>query len=170
MEPVPNPPIDTRNWPVAQPPAPDPANGPGYQPPHPAYQPQQYPQQQYPQQAPAAYPDPRWQPPNPLVTDRSEKPGQMIVAWVLTVFTIGYFLPWAIAASRGKSNSGVIGLLNLLLGWTFIGWVVALVMACGTHQVVSSGPTLVVQQYGPQYPPQYPQQHLAPTPPGYPRP
>jgi hypothetical protein len=45
------------------------------------------------------------------------------------VLTIGYFLPWAIAATRQKSNALAIGLLNFLVGWTFIGWIVALVMA-----------------------------------------
>lgn len=54
-----------------------------------------------------------------------------IVAWVLAVLTLLYFLPWAIAATRGKSNSGAIGWLNFLLDWTLIGWIVALVMACG---------------------------------------
>jgi hypothetical protein len=43
-------------------------------------------------------------------------------------------LPWAVAATRGKSNALAIGLLNFLLGWTFIGWLAALVMACGSHQ------------------------------------
>ena len=40
----------------------------------------------------------------------------------------------AIAESRGKSNSLAIGLVNFLLGWTLIGWIVALVMACTSHQ------------------------------------
>ena len=44
-------------------------------------------------------------------------------------------LPWAIAVSRGKSNISGVGQVNLLTGWTFIGWIVALVMACGSHQV-----------------------------------
>lgn len=52
------------------------------------------------------------------------------IAWVCTVLTLGYMLPWAIAAQRNKSNTGPIGILTLLLGWSFIGWVVALVMAC----------------------------------------
>lgn len=71
------------------------------------------------------------------------------VAWIIAVFTFLYMLPWAVAATRGKSNQGVIGLLNFFLGWSFIGWVVALVMACSAEpkQVV------VVQQnnYGPGY-------------------
>lgn len=44
-------------------------------------------------------------------------------------------LPWAVAATRGKSNATAVALINLLLGWTLIGWIVALVMACGAHQV-----------------------------------
>jgi hypothetical protein len=59
---------------------------------------------------------------------------ELICAWVLTVLTLGYMLPWAIAASRGKSNSVAVALVNLFAGWTFVGWVAALVMACGAHQ------------------------------------
>jgi hypothetical protein len=42
---------------------------------------------------------------------------------------IGYFLPSVIAAIRGHHNAVAIIVLNLLLGWTLIGWVVALVWA-----------------------------------------
>jgi hypothetical protein len=38
-----------------------------------------------------------------------------------------YFLPYIIAYEKGKRNSTSIFLLNLFLGWTLIGWVVALV-------------------------------------------
>lgn len=41
-----------------------------------------------------------------------------------------YFIPLIVADARGKSNKLAIGMLNLLLGWTMIGWVVALVWAC----------------------------------------
>ena len=40
-----------------------------------------------------------------------------------------YFLPSIIALARSKRNILAIFLLNLFLGWTFIGWVVALVWA-----------------------------------------
>lgn len=83
--------------------------------------------------APVVAPPPR----TVVVSDRKGKPIQLIVAWVVAVLTIGYMLPWAIAATRGKSNSGAIGLINLLLGWTLIGWIVALVMACSSHQAVA---------------------------------
>ena len=49
---------------------------------------------------------------------------------VMSLLLLGpYFLPTIIACCRGKKNSAAIFLLNLLLGWTFIGWVVALVWA-----------------------------------------
>lgn len=40
-----------------------------------------------------------------------------------------YFLPAFIAGMRGHQNAAAIFVLNLFLGWTFIGWVVALVWA-----------------------------------------
>jgi hypothetical protein len=40
-----------------------------------------------------------------------------------------YFLPAILAHARHTHNSTGIFLLNLFLGWTFIGWVVALLMA-----------------------------------------
>jgi|SRR5665213_299458 len=40
-----------------------------------------------------------------------------------------YFAPSIIAISRKSSNVGSISLLNLLLGWTVVGWVMALVKA-----------------------------------------
>ncbi len=38
-----------------------------------------------------------------------------------------YFLPSIVSMSRGHHNSNAICILNLFLGWTLIGWVVALV-------------------------------------------
>jgi regulatory protein YycI of two-component signal transduction system YycFG len=48
-------------------------------------------------------------------------------AIVIIISLISYFLPTIIAILRGKSNTFAILLLNLFLGWTFIGWIVALV-------------------------------------------
>ncbi len=70
-----------------------------------------------------------------LPTDQKSKPALVIWAWIITFLTAGYMLPWAIAATRGKANSGVIGLLNFFAGWTVIGWIAALVMACMPHRV-----------------------------------
>ena len=59
----------------------------------------------------------------------------VVVAWVAAVLTLGYMLPWAIAASRRKSNTTLIAVINFLLGLSVIGWIVALVMACSTDPV-----------------------------------
>jgi hypothetical protein len=40
-----------------------------------------------------------------------------------------YFLPSIVALVRGKRDTLSICLLNLFLGWTLIGWIVALVWA-----------------------------------------
>ena len=53
-----------------------------------------------------------------------------VIAWIFAVMTLFYFLPWAIAATRGRPNTGGVFLVNLLVGWTLIGWIAALVMAC----------------------------------------
>jgi hypothetical protein len=42
-----------------------------------------------------------------------------------------------VAAMRGKSNHVAILVLNILLGWTVIGWIVAPVMACAGHHAVA---------------------------------
>mgnify|MGYP007071571068 CR=1 FL=1 len=45
------------------------------------------------------------------------------------IFFILYFLPSVIAVSQKKSNTLAIVILNLVAGWTLIGWIVALVWA-----------------------------------------
>ena len=40
-----------------------------------------------------------------------------------------YFLPTIIGFARSKRDAGAILLLNFFLGWTAIGWVIALVWA-----------------------------------------
>ena len=42
-----------------------------------------------------------------------------------------YFLPTIVAARRYHHRTSQIFIVNLFLGWTFLGWVVALVMAVG---------------------------------------
>lgn len=41
-----------------------------------------------------------------------------------------YIIPWVVAGARKHQNAMAIGILNLLLGWTLIGWVAALVWSC----------------------------------------
>jgi len=43
-----------------------------------------------------------------------------------------YFLPSIVALARSKRDTAAIVLLNIFLGWTVIGWVIALVWAAKT--------------------------------------
>lgn len=53
-----------------------------------------------------------------------------LLAFVIFAFALFiYFLPLVVAASKHKKNVTAIGLLNLLAGWTFVGWVISLVWA-----------------------------------------
>lgn len=75
-----------------------------------------------------------------IVTDKQGRPLSATISVVLAILSLGYMLPWMVAALRGKSNHIGVFLVNLLLGWTFIGWVVALVMACTSHQAAGWAP------------------------------
>jgi hypothetical protein len=61
-----------------------------------------------------------------------------IVAIVVAVLTAGYMAPWAIAAVRDVRHWGVFW-LNLLLGWTIIGWIWALVLSLRSQRLVVTG-------------------------------
>ncbi len=50
-----------------------------------------------------------------------------IIVMILILFA--YFLPTVIAYSEKKKNWNAIFALNLFLGWTVIGWIVAIVWA-----------------------------------------
>lgn len=41
-----------------------------------------------------------------------------------------YFIPTIVVMCRGTNNGMKVFVFNLLLGWTGIGWVFALIMAC----------------------------------------
>lgn len=46
-----------------------------------------------------------------------------------------YMSPGVVAVSRNTKKSNAILVLNLLLGWTFLGWVLALVWAVADEPV-----------------------------------
>jgi hypothetical protein len=49
---------------------------------------------------------------------------------VLIIFIIiGYFIPTVIASSRSHNNCAPIFLVNMIFGWTFLGWFIALIWA-----------------------------------------
>lgn len=60
-------------------------------------------------------------------------------AAAILFFLVGiglYFLPTIVAITRKVTNQGSVAVINFFLGWTLIGWVVALAMACRTSSLV----------------------------------
>jgi hypothetical protein len=55
--------------------------------------------------------------------------GRVVLAIVVSFFTFGYLVPWSIAYARRHDKQVPIFLINLLLGWTLIGWLAALIWA-----------------------------------------
>lgn len=54
---------------------------------------------------------------------------------MVVVLGCAYFLPSIIAKQRAVPDLGTVVVLNVFLGWTFIGWVVSLSMACRSRTV-----------------------------------
>lgn len=52
---------------------------------------------------------------------------------MVAIAVAAYFLPTMVALSRNHHNMSALAALNLLLGWTLIGWVAALVWALSNH-------------------------------------
>ena len=91
-----------------------------------------------------------------------------ILFWALII--IAYWVPTIVVLSRKAPNVGQVVVVNFALGWTFIGWIVALVMALKPKQqpvylaYPPPGPygpppgQPPWQPYGPSGPPQLPPQ------------
>lgn len=75
-----------------------------------------------------------------------------------------WFLPSIIAIVRKVPNVGSVFVINLFLGWTLIGWIVALAMAVRTVPPPSPTQTIYVQQAPPPQP-QAPPSTPPPLPP-----
>jgi hypothetical protein len=58
-----------------------------------------------------------------------------VVAIIVAILTAGYMAPWAIAAVRDVRHWSVFW-VNLLLGWTIVGWIIALVMSLRAQRQV----------------------------------
>ena len=57
------------------------------------------------------------------------------IAWytflvLINIATFGLFVPWWVAVHRHVPNWGSVIVIDVLLGWTLVGWAVALAMAC----------------------------------------
>lgn len=53
----------------------------------------------------------------------------LVGLFFLGAFLFFYFIPVLVARQRGHRNEGAIMVLNFFLGWTLIGWVIALIWA-----------------------------------------
>jgi Superinfection immunity protein len=51
----------------------------------------------------------------------------MFSVFILLFIAVGYFLPALIAGHRGHLDRTAISWLNILLGWTFLGWLIAFI-------------------------------------------
>jgi len=49
--------------------------------------------------------------------------------FLIAIGVAAYMLPTMIAASRHVSSVGSVAVINVLLGWSVVGWIVALAMA-----------------------------------------
>lgn len=73
-----------------------------------------------------------------------------ILAIIIALVGLGaYLVPGIVASARHVPNQGSVWVVNILLGWTLIGWGVALAMACRSRYQA------VMTPYGPhgQLPP-----------------
>lgn len=52
------------------------------------------------------------------------------MGFLLGIAVVIYFLPMLIGYGRERDDADWIAFLNLLLGWTIVGWLIALVRAC----------------------------------------
>ena len=62
----------------------------------------------------------------------------LFVLFILFIAVMVYFLPTLIVYWRNHKNAASICLLNIFLGWTFVGWVAALVWSASTQEPATS--------------------------------
>jgi hypothetical protein len=57
-------------------------------------------------------------------------PPQIVIWFLYCVVALFYMSPTLVGLKRGVPNGIYLFLLNLALGWTVVGWAIALVWAC----------------------------------------
>lgn len=70
--------------------------------------------------------------------------GILLIVLAIAIGLAVYFLPTIIGFKRNQPNKVSILLLNLFLGWSLIGWVIALVWATKKEQTVQ-----IINNYNP---------------------
>ena len=66
-----------------------------------------------------------------------------VILIIVLICILVYFAPLGVALLRSSHLVGAVAIVNIFLGWTFIGWVVAFVMAVLPE---SKNGTVIVQQ------------------------
>lgn len=67
---------------------------------------------------------------NAYLASNADNTAGVIVAWVFSIIAIaGYWVPTVVVLLRRAPNRWQVIVVNVFLGWTVIGWIVALVMA-----------------------------------------
>lgn len=59
----------------------------------------------------------------------AEVVGSLVLALAIPFLVGMYLLPTLVAVKRSVPDRGSVAVINVLLGWSFIGWVVALALA-----------------------------------------
>ena len=66
-----------------------------------------------------------------MVTLGTQTTGEAFAGSIFIIALVfGYFIPGIIAAERRHKNTLATEVLNLFLGWSVLGWIIALVWAC----------------------------------------
>jgi hypothetical protein len=84
--------------------------------------------------------------------DISMPGGEEWLLMLLLIFPL-YFLPAIIAKARKNSNTTAIFVLNLILGWTVLGWIGALIWAFSSGS--KQAPTVIVNNTSQSYSQEY---------------
>ncbi len=63
-----------------------------------------------------------------------QKVSMRVIVGILLLFTF-YFWPTSFALLRNSEKKMVVFLINFLLGWTIIGWIVALIKSLNSQTV-----------------------------------
>ncbi|MEM9356989.1 MAG: superinfection immunity protein [Pseudomonadota bacterium] len=63
----------------------------------------------------------------------------LLIFWLYMVLSL-YFLPTIISEQQRHPRRTIIGVLNVLFGWTVLGWLVTMAWACkGAHHEAPAG-------------------------------